>query len=93
MASRVTLRGGEYDVFRRQELSAELGAIDTGSDVDLDLSTTSLMDAGAIGLLIALRHRVQQSNPNAVVRLHNVAPIVERVLKICRADELFEFPD
>lgn len=89
----VTLRGGEYDVFRRQELSAELGAVDSGSDVDLDLSTTSLMDAGAIGLLIALRHRVQQSNPKAVVRLHNVAPIIKRVLKICRADELFEFPD
>lgn len=91
MTTRVTLRGGEYDVFRREELRAELDAIDAGSDVDLDLGTTSLMDAGAVGLLLAFRRRVKQANPEARVRLLNAAPIVRRILKISRVEELFEF--
>lgn len=91
MTTRVTLRGGEYDVFRREELRAELDAIDAGSDVDLDLGTTSLMDAGAVGLLLAFRRRVKQANPKARVRLLNAAPIVRRILKISRVEDLFEF--
>lgn len=87
---RVSLRGGEYDVFRREELRAELDAIDTDTDIELDLSTTSLMDAGAVGLLAAFRRRVVSRNPRAKVRLLNAAPIVRKILSVSKVDALFE---
>lgn len=90
MVLRVSLRGGEYDVFRRDELRAELDAIDTDTDIDLDLSATSLMDAGAIGLLAAFRRRVVIHNPRAKVRLINAAPIVRKILAVSQVDELFD---
>lgn len=90
MVLRVSLRGGEYDVFRRDELRAELDAIDTDSDIDLDLSATSLMDAGAIGLLASFRRRVVNRNPRAKVRLLNAAPIVRKILAVSHVDALFD---
>lgn len=87
---RVSLRGGEYDVFRREELRAELDAIDTDTDIELDLSATSLMDAGAVGLLAAFRRRVVSRNPRAKVRLLNAAPIVRKILSVSKVDALFE---
>lgn len=91
MASRVRLRGGEYDVFRRGELRAEMEAIDVAGDIDLDLGTTSLMDAGAVGLLVAFRSRVSNSHPSARVRLLNAAPIVRRILSVAGVEKLFDF--
>lgn len=87
---RVSLRGGEYDVFRRDELRAELDAIDTDTDIELDLGATSLMDAGAIGLLANFRRQVGNRNPHARVRLVNAAPIVRKILAVSRVDELFD---
>lgn len=88
---RVALEGGEYDVFRREQLRAELAAIDAEGDVEIDLSTTTFMDAGAIGLLIAFRRRVLDAHPKARVRLIQVAPIVRRVLELAKAGDLFDF--
>jgi anti-anti-sigma factor len=88
---RVALKGGDYDVFRREELRAELAAIDVDADVDIDLTTTTFMDAGAVGLLIAFRRRVLNKNPNARVRLIGASRIVRRVLELSKAEELFEF--
>jgi anti-anti-sigma factor len=86
----VVLQGGDYDVFRRDELKAELDAIDAGTDVDVDLKATTFMDAGAIGLLIVFRRRLLDADPNSRVRLLNVPPIVRRVLEISGAAKLFE---
>lgn len=91
VGGRVALKGGEYDVFRREQLRAELAAIDTDGDVEIDLSTTTFMDAGAIGLLIAFRRRLLDANPKARVHLIHAAPIVRRVLELSRAEDLFEF--
>lgn len=88
----VALQGGDYDVFRRDELRAELDAIDAGADVDVDLKATTFMDAGAIGLLIVFRRRLLNADPNTRVRLLNVPSIVRRVLEISGADALFEIP-
>jgi anti-anti-sigma factor len=88
---RAALQGGDYDVFRREELRAELAQMDADADVELDLSTTTFMDAGAVGLLIAFRRRVLEKNRNARVRLIGATPIVRRVLQLSKAEELFDF--
>lgn len=77
-------------MFRRDELRAELDAIDSDSDIELDLATTSLMDAGAVGLLARFRQRVITRNPRAKVRLLHAAPIVRKVLTISQLDGLFD---
>lgn len=87
----VSLHGGEYDIWRREELRSELDAIDASGDVIIDLNRITFMDAGAIGLLLSFRRRVRENNENARVTLRNTPPIVMRVLKLSRADQLFEF--
>lgn len=84
------LNGGEYDVFRREELRTELEKIPLDGDIDLDLRETTFMDAGAIGLLLTLRRRLARRHPGAHIRLLNVPPIIQRVLHISGAAEAFE---
>lgn len=84
------LHGGEYDVFRRDELRAELASIDVDGDVDIDFRETSLIDAGAAGLLVAFRNRVRARYPQAKVRLVHVAPIIRRLLQVSGTAEAFE---
>lgn len=91
MVVRAALKGGDYDVFRRDELRAELAVIDANTDVELDLRSTTFMDAGAVGLLIVFRRRLVEKNPKARVTLIGAAPIVRRVLQISKSEELFEF--
>jgi anti-anti-sigma factor len=91
VAFRAALHGGDYDVFRRDELQAELAAIATDGDVDIDLKTTTFMDAGAIGLLIAFRRQLLEKQPDAHVRLLHAQPIIRRVLELSKAADLFEF--
>jgi len=83
------LRGGEYDVFRREELRTELAAVELSGDVEIDLRNTTFMDAGAIGLLLALRRRLQARDPVARVHLVNVPPIVRRLLQISGTADAF----
>jgi len=87
----VSLHGGDYDIWRREELRSELDAIDASGDVIIDLTGITFMDAGAVGLLLGFRRRVRETNGHAQVTLRNTPPIVLRVLKISRADQLFEF--
>lgn len=89
-ATRVALKGGEYDVFRRDSLKAELDAIPARGDVELDLRATTFMDAGAIGLLIGFRRRLLDEAPDARMRLLNAPPIVRRVLILAGGESLFE---
>jgi anti-anti-sigma factor len=87
----VSLNGGEYDIWRREELRSELDAIDASGNVTIDLHRTTFMDAGAVGLLLAFRRRVREIDPQARVTLKNTPPIVRRVLQLARAAELFDF--
>lgn len=78
-------------MFRHDDLRAELAAIDANTDVELDLTGTTFMDAGAVGLLIVFRRRLLDKNPKARVTLIGATPIVRRVLQISKAEDLFEF--
>ena len=84
------LHGGEYDVFRREELRQELAAIEVSGDVEIDFCNTAFIDAGAAGLLLALRRRVIARYPDAKVRLVNVPRIVQRLLQVSGTAEAFE---
>ena len=90
MRSRIVLRG-DYDVWRRDELREQLARIDLTDDIILDMSRVTLMDAGSVSLLIALRHRLRERNENANVILENAPRIVKRVLELCGAADLFVF--
>jgi len=90
LGTRLTLRG-DYDVWRREELREELERVDLTGDVTIDLSGTTLIDAGSAALLIGLQHRLMQRTPGARVILRNTPPIVKRVLELCGATELFAF--
>lgn len=90
VSTRLTLRG-EYDVWRRDELREALERLDHTGDLTIDLSATTLLDAGSVALLIALRHRLQERTPGARVILLNAPRIVKRVLELCEAAGLFEF--
>jgi anti-anti-sigma regulatory factor len=90
VATRVVLDGGDYDVFRRDELRAELDAIEPAELVELDLKKTTFMDAGAIGMLVAFRRRVREQYPDARIRLVHTPSLVRRVLKLSACDDLFE---
>jgi anti-anti-sigma factor len=87
----IVLSGGEYDVWRRNELRTELEAAKISGEVTIDLSCVTFMDAGAVGLLLAFRKRVYEYDPKATVTLLNTPQIVRRVLSIAHADELFDF--
>ncbi len=84
------LNGGEYDVFRREELRTELDRLPLDGDVDIDFRKTTFMDAGAVGLLLTTRHRLARRHPQAQMRLLNVPPIIAKVLQISGAAEAFE---
>ena len=88
VGSRVTLRG-DYDVWRRDELRAELERLDLSGDITLDMSGVTLVDAGCAAMLIGLRRRLRERTPKARVILLNAPRIVRRVLELCGAADLF----
>jgi anti-anti-sigma regulatory factor len=90
MGTRLKLRG-DYDVWRRDELRAQLAAVDLSDDVRIDLSEATLIDAGAAALFILLERRLHERTPDARVFLINTPPIVERMLQLCGATHLFVF--
>jgi anti-anti-sigma regulatory factor len=90
VSSRIALRG-DYDIWRRDELRADLGSLDLSDDITIDMSRVTLMDAGAASLLIALQHRLRERNPKANVILQGTPRIVKRVLELCGAGALFVF--
>jgi anti-anti-sigma factor len=87
----IVLSGGEYDIWRRNELRTELEAAKISSEVVIDLSRVTFMDAGAVGLLLVFRKRVYEYDPKGRVTLLNTPKIVRRVLSIAHAEDLFEF--
>ncbi|HZZ64675.1 MAG TPA: STAS domain-containing protein [Candidatus Baltobacteraceae bacterium] len=87
----ISLSGGGYDIWRREELRSELDAIIASEHITIDLRTTTFMDAGAVGLLIGFAKRVRRQSPGARITLRNAPSIVRRVLRITAADKLFDF--
>src|SRR5439155_25449844 len=60
-----------------------------GHDViEVDLSGTTFMDCGGLGVLIALRNATRDSKKR--VRLLNPTPPVEQVLNLLEAQRVFE---
>lgn len=90
VVSRLVLRG-EYDVWRREQLRSGLERLDLSGDVCIEMRDVSLMDAGAVSLLIHLQRRLHERAPGARVILSNAPRIVRRVIDLCGASELFVF--
>ena len=90
VSTRLALHG-DYDVWRRDELRAKLDRVELSDDVIIDLGATTLMDAGAAALLIALSRRLRARTPQARVILHNTPRIVKRVLDLLGAGDLFVY--
>lgn len=90
MTTRLKLRG-DYDVWRREELRADLERLDLSGDVIIDMGEVTLIDAGSAAMLIALGHRLAEKTPGARVTLLNAPRIVVRVIDICGARTLFDF--
>jgi anti-anti-sigma factor len=90
LATRLRLQGS-YDVWRRDELRAQLESVDLTDDVFLDLREVKLIDAGAAALFIALAHRLSERTPGARVTLLNTPRLVQRVFELCGASDLFAF--
>lgn len=90
MASRVVLHG-EYDVWRRDELRAQLAQLDLTDDVTIDMRDVSLIGAGAAALLIKLQRELRSRKPGARVTLAGAPHIVRRVIELCGAADLFVF--
>jgi anti-anti-sigma factor len=84
---------GSYDVWRRDELQAQLENVDLRDDVLLDLREVKIIDAGAASLLIALSHRLRETTRGARVILLHTPRLVRRVLDLCGASDLFVFAD
>ena len=90
MSSRVKLRG-DYDIWRRQELRDALKSADLSGNITIDLTETTLLDAGSAAMLIALRRRLLEHTPQARMILLNAPAIVKRVLSLCGGYDLFDF--
>jgi len=85
----VTLNGGYYDIFRSAELTVELSAIKPGSDVVLDLSRTQHLDCACLGVMIRALNEWNKRAPGTHLRLRNVVPQVERILRLVELDRVF----
>lgn len=88
VGSRVSLRG-DYDIWRRDELRAQLNRLDLSDDITIDMRDVTLVDAGCAAMLIALQRRLHERAPNARVILVNTPRIVRRVLELCDVADLF----
>jgi anti-anti-sigma factor len=85
----VRLRGGVYDVARRDALRAELAAVELHGDVVLDLGATEFMDCSCLGVLTSKLRAWRDRDPWINVRLRNVPVLLARILRVLRLDEVF----
>jgi len=85
----VVLRGGAYDVARRDALKAELAQVEPYTDIVIDLSTTELLDCSCIGVLAAKLRAWKDRRPQTTLRLRNVSTNIARVLRLLKLDEVF----
>ncbi len=89
MTHAVLLRGGYYDIYRLDQLRAELQAVQPHSDVLLDLATTESLDCACLGALVGHLNVWRQRAPDTNLRLKNIHPRVARILTLTQLDKVF----
>ena len=80
---------GEYDIYRRDELTEALDAAHDAHVALLDFSDVPYIDSTAIGCLIRLKKRMSENGP-AVIRIMGAQRNVLRILELTRLDRIFE---
>jgi anti-anti-sigma factor len=80
---------GELDLADRERLLELLRPAEAAEDVVIDVREVPYMDSTALGCLVRLK-RKQLERGNGSVRLTNVEPTVERLLRLTGLDQLFE---
>jgi anti-anti-sigma factor len=83
---RLTL-SGEYDIARRQELTALFRSQIDGGPVTIDMTDVSYVDSTFLAELAAMRFRLNGSQ----VTLVGVQPNIARVLQLAKLDRFFVF--
>lgn len=77
---------GEYDLARREELTALFTAVE-GGPVTMDMTAVSYIDSTFLAELAAMRFRLNDS----AVTLVGIQPNIRRVLQIAKLDRFFSF--
>ena len=80
------LDAAHSDSFQSAVVAALAPAV---KQIDIDLSSTGVIDCGGVGALVALRKRARRCNANATLRLRNAGQLVRRLLRLTHADEMF----
>jgi anti-anti-sigma factor len=83
------LHGGYYDLSRKSELKAEFDAIEPHSDVVIDLASTEHLDCSCIGVMVGRLREWRVRKPETQLRLINVTPRLERMLRLLMLQQLF----
>jgi len=78
---------GEYDIARKQELSAIFSTIRNGDPVTVDMSQVTYVDSTFLNELASMRLRCQERT----VTLLGVQANVARILQIAKLDRFFLF--
>jgi anti-anti-sigma factor len=84
-----TLRGGYYDIARKDELEAELGRVEPHSDVVLNLDNVEHLDCSCLGVMVARLQSWRKAQPGTNLRLQNVSRHFAKILCLVELDQLF----
>lgn len=85
----ITLRG-EYDIFRQEELRAELASARVAPSAVLDMHEVTYIDASALREFVALKKSMPQP---AVVYMIGTNRHIRKVLEITRLTKMFAVQD
>ena len=81
---------GRFDFSCHPEFRASFASLGTGSDVIVDLATTTYIDSAALGMLLLLRDRVGDARH---IRITNCKGQPDQVLRIANFHRLFKYDD
>lgn len=80
---------GEYDIYRRDELTQALEAAQDAHVAVLDFSDVPYIDSTAIGCLVRLKKHMGEKGPG-IIRIVGAQRNVLRILELTRLDRIFE---
>jgi len=78
---------GEYDLARKDELTAIFASITNGAPVTIDMTRVTYVDSSFLNELATIRARLN----GRPVTLIGVQPNIARVLQITKLDRFFTF--
>ncbi|HEY8296641.1 MAG TPA: STAS domain-containing protein [Candidatus Baltobacteraceae bacterium] len=81
---------GEFDLSRRDELTAALEPAATADLAQLHFIDTTYMDSTALGCLIRLRKKMRDHNPQSHIRIIAPSPQMRKLFDIAGLLEIFE---